>query len=278
MKEDAFWFGENNRGFGIVTLPEQAQAGAPVVVLLNAGLLHREEPYRLNVLAGRALAAAGYICIRVDLSGKGDTPTRPGLSNRESVARDWQCIKDTVTKRFGERNIVIMGLCSGADNGVKIMLHDENVVGLILIDLISPMDAGFNQRRLLLKLTNRAKWLNLPTSIANFVKNRISATLKPTEPPIMLRDEPTPEETKHCFEAIVERKGQVLAVFTSHALKHYNQQGQLVRALNIPQLQEHCEEVFWPYTSHLFPIQAYRDLLVERIAAWGKQHLQTLHR
>src|SRR6056297_2984484 len=129
MKERVFRYGEHNRGIGILTLPQNHEL-SPIIIMLNAGLLHREEPYRLNVLAARLLANSGYICLRVDLSGKGDTPPRENLTNRESVALDWKCISEGLINQFGNRSLIILGLCSGADNGIKIAAQDPSIKGL----------------------------------------------------------------------------------------------------------------------------------------------------
>jgi len=93
VREHVFRYGDTKYGLGMVTIPDDME-GAPVVVLFNAGLLHRAEPYRMNVLVSRHLAQIGYITIRIDLSGKGDTPARSQTSNRESVALDWAFIKN----------------------------------------------------------------------------------------------------------------------------------------------------------------------------------------
>ncbi len=276
MKEEAFRFGAGNLGFGMVTLPADISR-APVVVALNAGLTAREGPHRLNTLACRGLAQAGYIAIRLDLAGKGDTPARDGLTNRESVALDWQHIKQSIVQQYGERKLVLMGLCSGADNAVKIAATDADVHGLILLDPISPKDTDFAKRELLSKLNNLHKWLNLPRTLVTRVRRRFGMEHDPYAVMAGLRDEPTADDIDACFRHIAACQGKVLAVFTSQAASHYNQQGQFVRAINIAGLESCCEEVFWPLVLHIYPVQIHRDRLLEKIIDWGKanfDHLQ----
>lgn len=277
MKEEAFRFGAGNLGLGMVTLPADISS-APVVVALNAGLTAREGPHRLNVLACRGLAQAGYIAIRLDLAGKGDTPAREGLSNRESVALDWQHIKQSIMQRYGERKLVLMGLCSGADNAIKIAANDSDVHGLILLDPISPKDAGFAKRELLSKLNNLHKWINLPHALVTRVRRRLGLEQDPYAVMASLRDDPTAEDTDACFRHIAACEGRVLAVFTSQAVPHYNQQGQFVKALNITGLESCCEEVYWPLVLHIYPVQIHRDRLLEKIIDWGKANLEHLQR
>jgi len=275
VKEHVFRYGENNRGLGMITLPENTE-GAPVIVLLNAGLLHRTEPYRLNVLACRRLAEIGYICVRVDLSGKGDTPSRKGLINRESVALDWQFIKNSLEKQFGKRNFIIFGLCSGADNGIKIAAQDPAVKGLILLDAVSKRDSGFAKRTIYNKVTNISKWLNLHNTIRKELMKKINPQKKLLENSTGLRDEPTDNDMQQCFEGLVARKGRILAIFTSQALAHYNEKGQFCRVMSITGLDKICEETFWPTVDHLYTVQAHREQLLNKISDWCCSQLNHL--
>ena len=68
------------RLFGVLSEPENGiDPSAPTVVFLNVGLIGHQGPGRLWVEQARACAAAGAVrCLRVDLSGIGDSPARPG--------------------------------------------------------------------------------------------------------------------------------------------------------------------------------------------------------
>ena len=275
IQEDVFRYGEGDRGFGMVTFPKDV-AHAPVVVIFNAGLIHREGPYRLNVLVGRALAELGYIAIRVDLSGKGDTPVREGLKNRESVALDWQYIKQAILNRFGQRRLVLMGLCSGADNAIKITAEEPDVYGLVLMDAVSPRDAGFVKRDLLRRLKNFHQWINLPFALWRYFKRCLGGERSESDRIASLRDEPTDSDMHACFHKIVQRHGKVLAVFTSQASRNYNQRGQFARAINIPGLAPCCEEIYWPLVKHLYPLDVHRNRLIAEISRWAGDHLAYL--
>ena len=276
MKEEVFRYGENNRGFGMVSLPADLD-NAPVVVAFNAGLIHREGPYRLNVHLCRTLADCGFIAIRIDLSGKGDTPAREGLTNRESVALDWKYIKESINDRFGKRSLTLMGLCSGADNAIKVTAEENDVRGLILLDPVSSTDAGFERRVLKGKLTNIHKWLNLPANLWRRFRRRIGRETDPYAHVLGLRDEPTSEDTQRCFAHIVNNHGRVLAIFTSQQAERYNQEGQFARAMDIAGFDRCCEEVFWPQVEHLYPVQVHRERLVEKIRDWAQRQFDTLN-
>lgn len=273
IKEQVFTYGEHQHGIGVLSEPVNPEGNTPIVVLLNAGLSHRAEPYRLNVLLARALAQQGYIALRVDLAGKGDSPARPGLSNRESVALDWSFIRKALDKHYGERTLLIFGLCSGADNGIKLSASDPQVKGLILLDPVSRPDPGFRKRDFLRKITNPNKWMRMH----KILRRRLGGDKKADDSllgsPMDLRDEPNSDDMDQCFQGMLQRDGRVLAVFTSQALYHYNKQGQFAEGMAIRGLESIVEEVFWPNAKHIFPIEAHRTRLIETVAAWAGEHV-----
>ncbi len=272
IKEQIFTYGEHQHGLGIVSEPEDTQS-CPIIVMLNAGLSHRAEPYRLNVLLGRRLAELGYIALRVDLSGKGDSPARENLTNRESVALDWSFIKKALERLYGARPILIFGLCSGADNGIKICAQDPAVKGLVLLDPVSRQDSQFFNRDLYRKLTNPNKWLNIHKILGRRLARQKAKDDIDGGSTIKLRDEPNAADMDQCFDGLLRKNGRVLAIFTSQALTHYNKQGQFSSAMNITGLARVVEEVFIPNAKHLYPIEAHRTKLINIIAVWAELHL-----
>ena len=276
IKEQVFTYGEHQHGLGIVSEPEDTQS-CPIIVMLNAGLSHRAEPYRLNVLLGRRLAELGYIALRVDLSGKGDSPARENLTNRESVALDWSFIKKALQRLYGTRPILIFGLCSGADNGIKICAQDPAVKGLILLDPVSRQDSHFSKRDLYRKLTNSNKWLNIHKILGRRLARQKAKDDIDGGSTIKLRDEPNATDMDQCFDGLLKKNGRVLAVFTSQALYHYNNQGQFAAAMGIPGLEQIVEEVFWPNAKHVYPIEWHRNQLIQTVESWAKINLTHFH-
>jgi hypothetical protein len=267
IQEKPLRYGEGGRGFAMVTLPENTER-APIVALLNAGLLHRAEPYRLNVLIARRLAQVGYVCVRVDLSGKGETPPREGLTNRDSVSLDWKYLSEAVVRQLGPRPFVILGLCSGADNGIKLAAVDTKIRGLVLLDPVSPRDAGFMRRRLIASATNWRKWARLPFSLAARIRQRGTK-----EANLGLRDLPAREDLDGCIANLMKHDGRILMVFTGHATSNYNQAGQFARVMAVPGLNAICDEHFWPNTEHLYPVADHRERLIQVVGEWASKHL-----
>ena len=101
--------------FGIETA-RATGSGGPTVVFVNNGFGSHVGPSRLWVVLARRWAAAGLRCVRLDLSGIGDSPSRDGLL--EHVVYAPAAFDDLFdATRFlcpdDPTNVVFVGLCSG---------------------------------------------------------------------------------------------------------------------------------------------------------------------
>src|SRR5215471_10633060 len=76
LNEDAVLFGAQRSLVGIVSHPADFDPARPAVLLLNAGLMHRAGPYGVYVKLARQLASLGFLVLRFDFSGVGDSPRR----------------------------------------------------------------------------------------------------------------------------------------------------------------------------------------------------------
>ncbi|HUZ21940.1 MAG TPA: alpha/beta hydrolase family protein [Acidimicrobiales bacterium] len=107
--------------FGVRTAPT-TQTRAPTVVFLNAGLIPHVGPGRLWVTLARRLAAAGIPSLRVDLSGLGESPVRPGQAPQIDypleALDDVAAIVDAVSPG-DPSGVVLAGLCAGAYHSIE---------------------------------------------------------------------------------------------------------------------------------------------------------------
>jgi pimeloyl-ACP methyl ester carboxylesterase len=281
LTEEPLQFGEGGRLFGILTLPSMTPRNAqelPVFVFLSAGLLHRVGPFRLHVRLARELAQMGFSSLRVDLAGTGDSPLRPGLTNQQSVAADFAEILAVLESRLGRLPLVLAGLCSGADNAIRLTLKEPRVVGMVLLDPICFPDDGFRARAVVLSVGNYTK----PVRYIAWLKRRFKALThsrgKKQEDdnsvdPLTLRDLLTGEQLRTAIEAIRQRDGRVLSIFTSYALRYYNQTGQLGRVLSVNGYQQFCTELFWLQADHTYKLELHRRRLMEKIKTWANNYI-----
>jgi len=282
LTEEPLQFGQGGRLFGILTLPSMPPCTAqplPVFVFLTAGLVHRVGPNRLHVLLARELAQLGFSSLRVDLAGTGDSPTRPGLTNQQSVAADFEEILRVLDSRLGRLPLVLVGLCSGADNTTRLTPKEPRIVGMVLLDPICFSDhrvSGFRARVLTAKYTN-------PTRYIAWLKRRFVALArgrgkKDEDRPVdglTIRDLPTREQLQAAFESIRERQGRVLSIFTHYALGYYNHKGQLRRALDVNGYQHFCTELFWPQADHTYSLELHRRRVIEAIKTWAGNYVRS---
>ena len=108
--------------FGVVAEPPHPVADGPVVVFLNAGLLHHVGPARLWVDLARRFAAAGLRTVRFDLSGLGDSPNRPGQRRHFSYPKEaLGDIQAALVAMSPDRPLdaVLIGLCAGAYHAIE---------------------------------------------------------------------------------------------------------------------------------------------------------------
>jgi len=123
--------------FGILSEPEvDPGPAAPTVVFLNAGRIGHHGPARLWVELARSWAAEGLRCLRVDLSGIGDSPTRPGRTELVEFPAD--ALEDLADVRAavtagGDGEVVLVGLCSGGYHAIEAALA-ASVASVCLIN------------------------------------------------------------------------------------------------------------------------------------------------
>ena len=270
MTEESLQFGEGGRLSAILTLAStstQDSQQLPVFVILNSGMLHRVGPYRLSVQVARGLSRSGFCSLRVDLAGKGNSAPRPGLKYQDSVATDFEEILRLVETRFGRVPLVLVGLCSGADDAIRMTPGDARIIGLVLLDPVCARDNGFALRDFLLKYGTIARyfiWMKRRLGRLTMTGHRHEETLDP----LSIRNSATQTQLRSALGAIGERRGRVLAIFTRYSLSYYNQVGQLGKVSGVNGCQQFCTEVFWPRAEHTYPLELHRRQLIDVIRSW----------
>jgi alpha-beta hydrolase superfamily lysophospholipase len=109
--------------FGIVTEPPQHERRHRGVILLNTGADFHIGANRIHVSLARHWARHGYVVLRLDLSGLGDSSTAANCPNDDvfpSTAVDEIRIAiDFLRSRYGVNDLTIGGICSGAYHALR---------------------------------------------------------------------------------------------------------------------------------------------------------------
>jgi alpha-beta hydrolase superfamily lysophospholipase len=99
----------------------------PWVVLVNVAAEHHIGPGRRWVEWARRWAALGYRVVRVDQSGVGDSPTRPGSQDDRAFAPEWiDDMRHVVTQLAADgARVGIVGLCSGSYSAFEVAMWEH---------------------------------------------------------------------------------------------------------------------------------------------------------
>lgn len=282
MIERIALFGEAQNLVGVVTQPG-VDAGPErdlAFVLLNAGVIHRIGPGRLNVKLARRLATSGFTSLRLDLSGIGDSRTSQSLRSFEAQAvADIRAAMDHMQATRAMCRFVLVGLCSGADNGYATALADQRVVGLVMLDP-NPYPTWKTRWRFLLMRLGRRRWL------AGFLRRRIRRMLgwlrrpsedvaaqpqiaDPSGPERYVRPKPPLEEFAAGLGSVLDRGGAVIAVYSGSSLRQFNDPRQLDEALRPFGLAGRIGCRLWAQANHTFTELPAQIKLVDTVVAWA---------
>ena len=137
MREKVVSFGKRESLVGIIAEPAVTEQNRhlPAVILLNAGLIHRVGPHRLYVKIARTLASLGFVVLRFDFSGIGDSRAREDhLPFEQSGVNEVQEAMTYLTKVAGIEQFLLIGHCSGAHFSFMTACADSRVAAVVLMN------------------------------------------------------------------------------------------------------------------------------------------------
>ena len=140
LTERALIFDEHRTLFGIVTEPDAGttdKAGYGVL-MLNGGAINHIGPNRMYVELSRSWASRGYVVLRLDLAGLGDSATRPGEDPNQvyppGALDDIKTAIEFMRRVYGIRNVTLTGLCAGAYHALRSAIHGLPVNTVLLVN------------------------------------------------------------------------------------------------------------------------------------------------
>lgn len=276
--EKAVALGPRKSVVGIVTEPAAVDAAAPhpTVVLLNAGLVHRVGPCRMNVLLARELAQAGFPCLRFDLSGIGDSePRADGLPLLEAAIADIREALDWLAATRKAERFVLFGLCAGANHALVYAGTDPRVSGMVLLDPATPRTFGWYWRHYLPRLFRPRIWIDLMrgrhpmvSGLAQRVANRQVAG---PAAKVDLQSAEVREYLARAYAKAIEGRVDILAVFTSDLEDQLNYRDQLLDAFPGVAFGERLDLEYFDGVDHTFTRSRDRERLFARVRGWLQQ-------
>jgi hypothetical protein len=266
MKERAVKFGAEGNLVGILTEPDGAVPGRPAVLLYNVGFGHRVGPHRLNVELSRELAARGFVSLRFDLSGLGDSDPRvaPG-EPVERAAADLEEAMAYLSRRRGLERFALVAMCSGVDVGHVVATREPRILAAAFLDGYAYVTAGYRLRSALARLRQpRAAF------------RKLLRALRPAPPPaagqgggatFYDREYPSREAFVRDVLGMSGRGTQLLYLF-SFGWWYFNHVGQFAAMLGRRRLPPGLQVEYWIDADHMYTAVGARARLVLRLAGW----------
>jgi pimeloyl-ACP methyl ester carboxylesterase len=226
MREEVVLFGQAKSLVGVITNPDYDYKHLPAIIFLNSGLLHRVGPSRLYVKMARNLAEMGFVSLRVDFSGIGDSEVRTdALPLEQSGVSETQEAMDFLSSTRGIKQFILVGICSGAYFALRTACCDPRVVGAIPIEGYGSLTARYYWSRFVnpigwwRAITGKKEVRDSATTAWNFIK---SLTAKPKT---LLTPKPQAQPTASLtadVHLLTERGVDLLLVYAKGSPAFYN--------------------------------------------------------
>lgn len=286
MRERAIQFGTGGALSGILTEPASrgASAGRPVVLMLNAGVLHRVGTCRLHVKVARALAERGFPSLRFDFSGIGDSlPRKDTLPFQKSSVLEVKDAMDHLGAQKGAQSFVLLGLCSGADAAFFTALEEPRAVGIVQIDAFAYRTPRWYVNHYLPRALDVGSWrralahpkrtLDLLLRPEAKLQDRAVAENEPdADAPQYVRVFPPRAWTQEGLRKLAARGVRQYYLYTEGMSAHYNYAGQFLEANRGVAFGDTVEVAYWPDCDHLITARPHQKLAVSSITDFVARH------
>ena len=271
--ESASLFGPAGTMIGIVT-PPSAEARKDVAILMfNAGVLPRIGPRRMNVKLARALAAAGHVCCRFDLSGQGDSRgAATAVDFSTQALHDIQAAMNHLETTHGIRRFALVGVCSGAVHCFKAAQHDRRVVGALMFDGHSYHTRWSRAVRHWARF-REASWPGVLASARRLLRagsgNGDISNEAQGRGTRWSTNNPPRDQFIAALQAIVDRGARMLFVYSGSAIEYYSYAGQFRHAFGKEPFINEVGVAFRPDIDHTFVSLQAQQGLIQLTLEWA---------
>ena len=243
---------------GILSQPTTPTRHGTALILLNAGLVHRVGPFRGYVQLARVLADAGFVVLRFDQPGLGDS--RAPVASEGVRDNAIRAAMTLVTAETGVSRFVLGGSCSAADDAFNAADIDRRIVGLLLLDGLAYATPGHWVRHVLPRVIDpRRVWRQL-RSMLDGRRSRGN-----------FRDFPTRAEARRKLADLVVRDIRILFVYTGAVYRYFNHRGQLAACFGRAAREPQVSLEYWPACDHTFYLRHDRRRLQAAVLGWMRE-------
>lgn len=266
MNERTVQFAPGGNLLGTVCVPDVATAGPGCgLLLLNAGIVSRTGPHRINVRLAREAAALGIPSLRFDLSGRGDsTPAAPGLGYNEQAAADVAHAVDTLCREGPCERVMVFGICSGADDGLAAALSEPRIAALVLFD--PPIFADLRWR--LRMLAGKFRKYGIRGGIGRLLTIRRTLAAESGAENNYGRDVPPRAEYAARLRELVGRGVAIRLVYSGSTCTEPDYHGQRRAIVEAEGLADRIRTEFMPDVDHVVTTREAQSLLLSKMRDW----------
>ena len=267
MSEKASIFGSESNLLGILNLPQERHAKGLGVILMNAGMLSRTGPNRLNVKIARRLAELGIPSIRIDFSGLGDSAYASETAELDlQRSRELGAAMDLLGKEAQVNRFVLIGICSGGWDALMTADKDRRVVGLTNLEGIGLRNSRYVWRRMM----DPGKWWRTLTGRGHAIQRLLKGKSKENGAKTLEVERGNGgADLESQIGRMLERGVRMLFCYREGNEIRYayrlKRNGERIRATNVPQ---GMRVEFIPEADHTFTLLSSQHRLMAVLEDW----------
>jgi len=264
MKEHAFRFGRARHLVGVAGLPTTSTTPSHNVgvIVLNAGLVHRIGPFRMNVELTRRLNAVGYPTLRFDLSTLGDSGASAESQSRpQQICADVGDAMTLLHEQAGCRRFVLVGLCSGAENAHTVACTEARMAGAIFLDGYAYRTLGFMLRHYLPRLFNPGSW-------RSFLTRHARTDVEPEDSPDFRHEYPHRSAIRADLSGMLDRGLKLSFIYSGGVSRYFNHRRQFRECFGRVATHPSVSLSVLEDVDHTYTLDRDRGRLFDIIEAW----------
>lgn len=269
MIEKIIQFGPEKCMLGIQSIPNnESYKDKPAILVLNSGLVHRVGPFGLGVKIARTLCDNGYLVIRFDLPGIGDSVQYDTNSEYEKrIISDVGSAIEIIKNKHNINKFISIGLCTGAMNSHVVTANDDRIVASILMDAYSYPTLNYFKIRYKKKLV---KIFN-PVFIVEKIRNVLTKKPHKNEDELEGVDYfrfPKKSSIRMDLENILSKNKKMLFIYTGGMEYICNYEEQLKDSFKTLDFNDGIDVKYFNKMDHTFILKRDREYLVDMFVKW----------
>ncbi len=264
---EAITFGKYDHLLGVWQDSAKERRARTAVIMVTAGMLHHAGPFRLHVDLADELAEASIPSLRFDLSGIGES-LGVGIRGRsiDRAAQEIGQAIDWIGQRSGIAQVILFGVCSGADDSLHAAVGDSRVVGVVALDGCGYRTTAYHWHRLIrrqipriLRLSKWRQWLRRRLGLETPVPASLAMGAD-------IREFPPQEQAALELQSLADRGVRLHFIYTGGVDEYYNHADQFATMFPALKHNAHVSSVYFPAMDHVAFLVQDRAALVGHIA------------